>query len=283
MKYGLPFPAGTIGSNPADIKNWAQAAENLGYAHLTAFEHIVSVPPSTGERTHRAGHHELLTLYAFLAGVTERIGLLTAVIVLPLRQTVLVAKQAAEVDILSNGRLRLGVSVGRVKREYNATGAHFHTRGKKFEEQIDLMRKLWTEPWVSSDSRFHTHSEIGIVPPPVQQPIPIWIGGASDPVLNRIGRIGDGWLSTKLDGSVDAYNRIQQAASNAGRDPSAVQMEGRLEVAGKSPEEWLEDTNDWAEAGATLLTIRGDGDVLGDLDLAQRVKETLQSAKLWKQ
>jgi probable F420-dependent oxidoreductase len=281
MKYGLQFPAGTIGSNPTAIKEWARAAESLGYAHLTTFEHIVSVPPGTGERTHRAEHHELLTLYAFLAGVTDRIGLLTAVLVLPLRQAVVVAKQAAEIDTLSNGRLRLGVSVGRVEREYDATATDYHTRGKKFEEQIDLMRKLWTQEWVSYDGRFHKHGEIGIVPPPVQQPIPIWMGGASAPVLNRIGRIGDGWLSTKLDGAADAFQRIRQAAFDAGRDPNDIQMEGRLEVAGKTPEEWLEGVHDWSQAGATLLTIRGDGNVPGDLDLAQRVKETLQQANLW--
>jgi probable F420-dependent oxidoreductase len=281
MKYGLRFPAGTIGSNPAAIKEWARSAESLGYAHLTTFEHIVSVPSGTGEHTHHAEHHELLTLYAFLAGVTERIGLLTAVLVLPLRQAVVVAKQAAEIDTLSNGRLRLGVSVGRVEREYDATATDYHTRGKKFEEQIDLMRKLWTKEWVSYHGVFHKHGEIGIVPHPVQQPIPIWLGGASDPVLNRIGRIGDGWLSTKLDGASESFKRIRQAASDAGRDPNTVQMEGRLEVAGKTPEEWIEGVNDWAEAGATLLTIRGDGDVSGDLDLAFCVKETLQAAKLW--
>jgi probable F420-dependent oxidoreductase len=281
MRYGLQFPAGTIGPDPTAIKEWAQTAESLGYAHLTTFEHIVSVPPGTGERTHRADNHELLTLYAFLAGVTERIGLLTAVVVLPLRQAVLFAKQAAEVDNFSQGRLRLGLSVGRVEREYDATNTDYHTRGKRFEEQIELMRRLWTEEYVSSDARFHKHGEIGIAPPPVQRPIPIWLGGASEPVLNRIGRMADGWLSTKLDGAADAFQRIQQAASDAGRDPATIQMEGRLEVAGKSPEEWLEGVHDWTQAGATLLTIRGDGDVPHDLELAHQVKQTLTSANLW--
>ena len=275
MQYGLQFPAGTIGSDPSAIKEWAQTAEALGYAHLTTFEHIISVPPDTGERTHRTEHHELLTLYAFLAGVTERIGLLTAVVVLPLRQAVVVAKQAAEIDILSKGRLRLGVSVGRVQREYDATATNYHTRGRKFEEQIDLMRKLWTEQWVSYDGHFHQHEEIGILPPPVQRPIPVWLGGASEPVLNRIGRIGDGWLSTKLDGAAQAAEKIYVAASAAGRDPSEIAIEGRLEVAGKTPDQWVAGLKAWQDAGATYLTVRGDGNVSGDIDLAKRFAEEI--------
>lgn len=275
MKIGLQFPAGTIGRDPVAIKEFAQAAEQLGYAHLTTFEHIINIPPAAAEREHHAEYHELLTFYAFLAGVTNKIGLLTAVLVLPLRQAVVVAKQAAEVDNLSNGRLRLGVSVGRVEREYDATGTDFHTRGKRFEEQIDLMRKLWTEEYVSYDGRWHQVGEIGIVPPPIQRPIPIWLGGASDPVLNRIGRIGDGWLSTKLDGAAAAAEKIYEAASAAGRDPSEIAIEGRLEVAGKNPDEWASGMKAWADAGATYLTIRGDGNVAGDIDLARRFAEEI--------
>jgi len=275
MKIGLQFPAGTIGRDSVAIKEFAQAAEQLGYAHLTTFEHIVSIPPGDGERTHHPEHHELLTLYAFLAGVTDKIGLLTAVLVLPLRQAVLVAKQAAEVDNLSNGRLRLGVSVGRVEREYDATGTDYHTRGKRFEEQIDLMRKLWTEDYVSYDGRWHQFDAIGIVPPPVQRPIPVWLGGASDPVLNRIGRIGDGWLSTKLDGAAQAAEKIYVAASAAGRDPSEIAIEGRLEVAGKTPDQWAAGLKAWQDAGATYLTVRGDGNVSGDIDLAKRFAEEI--------
>jgi probable F420-dependent oxidoreductase len=273
LKIGLQFPAGTIGRDPVAIKEFAQAAEQLGYAHLTTFEHIVSIPPDDGERTHHPEHHELLTFYAFLAGVTDKIGLLTAVLVLPLRQAVVVAKQAAEVDNLSNGRLRLGVSVGRVEREYDATGTDYHTRGKRFEEQIDLMRRLWTEDYVSFDGRWHQFEAVGIVPPPVQRPIPVWLGGASEPVLERVGRIGDGWLSTKLDGTTHAAEKIYESASAAGRDPSEITIEGRLEVAGKTPDDWAAGVQAWADAGATYLTVRGDGNVAGDLNLARRFVE----------
>ena len=177
MEYGLQFPAGTIGRDGAAIRDWARTAEGLGYSHLTTYEHFVSVKPGASDREHRAEHHELLTLYSFIAGVTERIGLLTAVVVLPMRQTALVAKQAAEVDGLSGGRLRLGVSVGRTEREYEAAGMDYHTRGKRFEEQVELLRRLWTEEFVTFEGRWDKVNEIGISPLPVQRPIPIWTGG----------------------------------------------------------------------------------------------------------
>ena len=270
MRIGLQYPAATVGGDPVAMREFAQAAEELGYAHLTVFEHIVGVRPASGEREHHAEYHELLTMLAFLAGATSTIGLLTAVLVLPLRQAVVVAKQAAEVDVVSGGRLRLGVGVGRTPREYEATGTDYHNRGKRIEEQIALMRKLWAEQWVTFHGEWHEANEIGLTIPPVQRPIPVWMGGGSDRALERIGRMSEGWLSTKLDATAAGVAKIRASAAAAGRDPASVGLEGRLEIQNTTPDEWAAGVEAWAELGATHLTIRGDGTPAEQIELARR-------------
>ena len=183
MKLGVVFPQTEIGSDPAGVREYAQAAEAMGYNHVIAFDHVLganaeSRPGWSGAYRHTDSFHEPFVLYGFLAGVTNDIELVTAVIILPQRQTALVAKQAAAVDVLSNGRLRLGVGIGWNAVEYEALGENFGDRGRRSEEQIELMRRLWTEDLITYEGRWHKITDAGLNPLPVQQPIPVWFGGA---------------------------------------------------------------------------------------------------------
>ena len=199
MEIGAVFPQTEIGSDPGAIKEYAQAAESLGYDHIIAFDHVLganaaSRPNWSGAYRHTDSFHEPFVLFGFLAGVTERIGLVTSVIILAQRQTVLVAKQAAAVDVLSGGRLRLGIGIGWNAVEFEALGENFHDRGRRSEEQVDLLRKLWTSDLVTFEGRWHTVTDAGLNPLPIQRPIPIWFGGRAEQLLRRVARLGDGWF-----------------------------------------------------------------------------------------
>ena len=195
MQIGVTFPQTEIGADPAVIRDYAQTAEGLGYSHLVAFDHVLGADP-----THRQGwrgytqrdmFHEPFVLFGYLAALTH-LELVPAVIILPQRQTALVAKQAAEVDILTGGKLRLGVGVGWNPVEYEALGLDFHTRGRVVEEQIEVMRLLWSQEIVSYKGRYHTITEAGLNPLPARRSIPIWLGGEADTLLRRVARLGDG-------------------------------------------------------------------------------------------
>ncbi len=225
MQIGVNFPQHEIGTDPGAIRAFAQAVEGLGYAHLTAIDHVLGVhlPSHPGYEpiknvTPRYSLdypvHELFALFGFLAGVTEKIELFTAILILPQRQTALVAKQAAEVDILSGGRLRLGVAVGHTDVEYAGLGMSFHDRGARIEEQIQLMRMLWKQEVVTFTGSFDTLDGVGINPLPVQRPIPIWMGGWSEAVLRRAARLADGLMTPRRIDDMRRYVR------EAGRDPS---------------------------------------------------------------
>ena len=195
MRTGVVFPQTEIGSDPVLVRDFAQAAEGLGYAHLLVFDHVLGAglehrPGWSGAYAADDPFHEPFVLFGYLAGLTQRIELVTGVLVLPQRQTALVAKQAAEVDVLSQGRLRLGVGVGWNDVEYEALGEDFHDRGRRIEEQVSLLRALWTEPVVDFAGRWHRVPEAGINPLPVQRPIPVWFGGQAEPVLRRVGAVG---------------------------------------------------------------------------------------------
>jgi probable F420-dependent oxidoreductase len=276
MKIGLQFPASTVGGDPIAMRDFAQAAEGLGYTHLTFFEHILGTEPGSAEREHRAQYHELMVMLGYIAGVTRTIGLLTAVLVLPQRQAAVVAKQAAEVDIVSGGRLRLGVGVGSNAVEYQATGADFHTRGRRIEEQVALMRALWTNEWVTFNGRWHEIDHMGLTVPPVQRPIPVWMGGRSERTIERMGRMADGWLATSTNGVEGRIEAIHNAARAAGRDPSDIGIEGRMEIGGRTPREWMEDVRVWERLGATHLTVRGAGGPTQEIADARTFMEHLQ-------
>ncbi len=262
MRIGLVFPQTEIGTDPSVIREYAQAAEELGYTHILTYEHVVGVDLAQypGWRgPYHAGHqfHEPFVLFGYLAAVTQRLELVTGVVILPQRQTVLVAKQAAEVDVLSGGRLRLGVGVGWNEAEYIALGMDFHTRGRREEEQIEVLRLLWTQPIVRYEGRWHRLPAVGLNPLPVQRPIPIWLGGMSEPARRRAARVADGWMpqwrpTPELRAMVDELREWVRAN---GRDPAAFGIEGRLTLAQVPRAEWLRDVEAWRELGATHLCI----------------------------
>src|SRR6266852_2190844 len=197
MQVGVTFPQTEIGADPVVIRDSAQAVEVLGYNHLVVFDHVLGADPTNRPGwkgyTYRDMFHEPFVLFGYIAALTH-LELVPAVIILPQRQTSLVAKQAAEVDILTGGKLRLGVGVGWNPVEYEALGMDFHTRGRMIEEQIEVMRLLWSQEIVSYKGQFHTITEVGLNPLPVRRSIPVWLGGRADVLLRRVARIGDGWL-----------------------------------------------------------------------------------------
>ena len=263
MRLGVIFPQTEIGADPAAVRDFAQAAESLGYEHLVVFDHVLGADAGrredwTGPYNHTHMFHEPFVMFGYLAGLTKTIEFTTGVLILGQRQTALAAKQAAEVDVLTGGRLRLGIGVGWNPVEYEALGEDFHIRGRRCAEQIELMRALWTQEVVSFQGRYHQVIDAGINPLPVQRPIPIWIGGSADAVVRRIGRIGDGWFPMfppDQDG-LERIGRMREYAKQAGRDPLSIGIEGRLRLAELGgPDDWRKSAEAWAEAGATHVSF----------------------------
>ncbi|HLZ72315.1 MAG TPA: LLM class F420-dependent oxidoreductase [Dehalococcoidia bacterium] len=262
MKLGVVFPQTEIGNDPAAIRDYAQAAEGAGYNHLLVFDHVVGADPAQyspwrGPYTFQSAFHEPFVLFGYLAGQTRRLELVTGILIAPQRQTALIAKQAAAVDVLSGGRLRLGVGVGWNAVEFEALGQDFHTRGRRMAEQIGLLRALWTKPVVDFDGRWDRVRAAGINPLPVQQPIPIWMGGMSEPVLKRIARLADGWFPQFQPGDEARaiLDRLHGYLREAGRPISAVGIEGRLSTSQVPQERWSEAARAWREIGATHLSF----------------------------
>ena len=266
MQIGMVFPQAGIGPDPGAVKAIAQTAESLGYSHLLAYDHVLGAsvrkrPDFRGPYTSDSLFHEVFVLFGFLAAVTERLELVSGVIILPQRQTALVAKQAAEVDVLSGGRLRLGVGVGWNEVEYTGLNENFRNRGRRCEEQIAVMRALWTEEVIDYEGRWHRIPDAGINPLPVQRPIPIWIGGYVAATMDRIGRIGDGWFPQSQDGEFPGatvevdLERIARAARAAGRDPAAIGMEARIRLDRIPRDTWGAVTEAWRALGATHLSV----------------------------
>lgn len=260
MQIGVTFPQTEIGADPLFIRDYAQAAEGLGYSHLVAFDHVLGADPAnrSGWRgyTQRDMFHEPFVLFGYLAALTH-LELVPAVIILPQRQTALVAKQAAEVDILTGGKLRLGVGVGWNPVEYEALGMDFHTRGRVVEEQIEVMRLLWSQEVVSYKGRYHTITEAGLNPLPVRRSIPVWLGGSSDILLRRIARLGDGWFPQGYPDEQmgETLARLRNYTREAGRDPAALGIEARLTIRDSSLDEWVRQTEAWQKLGATHISI----------------------------
>lgn len=261
MQLGVVFPQTEIGADPGPVREYALAAEAAGYEHLLVYDHVLGADPDrpggfTGPYNHETLFHEPMVLFGYLAGITERLELVTGILILPQRQTALVAKQAAEIDVLSGGRLRLGVGVGWNAVEYEALGENFRNRGRRVEEQIALLRALWAEPTVSFEGRHHSVVRAGIKPLPTKRAIPIWMGGMSDPVVERVGRLSDGWFPqyrqpSELPAGIE---RVHAAAEEAGRAPSDVGIEARVNLGGDVGEATAL-ANEWIEAGATHLSV----------------------------
>ena len=265
MRIGLSFPTTEL-RDPAAVREFAQGAEQLGFTHMTALEHVLGTRHGPRGENHvytpENPIHEPLVLFGYLAGLTETIELVTSVLVVPQRQAVLVARQAAEVDVLSGGRLRLGIGVGSNVVEFGGLSADFHDRGARVEEQVDLMRALWTQEEVTYHGRWHDIERSGITILPVQRPIPLWMGGGhTDRVLRRIGRMADGWMASGPAGAEEQLATIHEAADAAGRDPADVGIQGRMSLAAGGPEQWLEAARRWQDLGATHLAVntRGSG------------------------
>ena len=227
MRLGVVFPQTEISSDPAVIRDYAQAAEGAGYDHVLAFDHVLG---GTLERFDKLGRrppytdqspfHEIFVLFGYLAACTRRLELVSGIVILPQRQTALVAKQAAAVDVLTGGRLRLGVGIGWNHVEYEALNEDFHTRGRRVSEQIAVMRKLWTEPVVTFDGSYHHLDRAGINPLPVQRPIPVWMGGMAEPVLKRVAEISDGWFPQFQPGDEASHTLDRVRAHEGCRSPA---------------------------------------------------------------
>jgi probable F420-dependent oxidoreductase len=262
MRLGVVFPQTEIGADPAAVREYAQAAEEMGYDHLVAFDHVVganaaSRPGWRGAYQHTDSFYEPFVLFGYLASITQRLELVTAIIILPQRQTTLVAKQAATLDVLSGGRLRLGIGIGWNEVEFEALGMNFHNRGRRSEEQVEVLRALWTQELVTYEGRWHKITDAGLNPLPVQRPIPIWFGGRDDRVLERIGRLGDGWfpLGRPDESGKAMVEKMRDYARKAGRDPSSIGIESWISIGNRPPEEWVKDARAWKSLGATYLSV----------------------------
>ncbi|MBO0777460.1 MAG: LLM class F420-dependent oxidoreductase [Ktedonobacteraceae bacterium] len=260
MQIGVTFPQTEIGTDPLAIRDYAQAAEGLSYSFLVAFDHVLGADPANRPGwqgyTHRQMFHEPFVLFGYLAALT-RLEMVPAVIILPQRQTALVAKQAAEVDVLTGGKLRLGVGVGWNPVEYEALDMDFHTRGRRVEEQIEVMRLLWSREIVSYQGKYHKITEAGLNPLPVRRSIPVWLGGSSEVLLRRVARIGDGWFPQgRPDEQMrDTLERLRGYIREAGRDPGDVGIEARVSANQGDLDELVRLTNAWRDLGATHLSI----------------------------
>ncbi|MAU11711.1 MAG: LLM class F420-dependent oxidoreductase [Anaerolineaceae bacterium] len=263
MKMGAIFPHFEFGTDADAVRDFAQTAEGLGYNHIGADDHVIGPNPDrpggwTGWVTYETAFYEPMTLFSFMAAVTTTLSFNTWILLLPQRQTVLVAKQAATLDILSKGRLRLGLGVGWNEIEYIALNADFHTRGKRVEEQVALLRQLWTQELVDFKSEWHHIPDAGINPLPVQRPIPLWFGGQSEPAIRRAARIGDGWmpLFTEPEEAKPSIDLLDRCLDEAGRSRADFGLEARIPYGSGDPEVWQRLLEDWQRVGATHAVLQ---------------------------
>jgi probable F420-dependent oxidoreductase len=261
MRIGVVFPQTELGGDPRAVRAFATAASELGYAHIAVFDHVVGADPAvhrgwSGPYDVHTTFHEPFVLFGYLAALTS-LELVTSIVILPQRQTVLVAKQAAEIDLLTQGRFRLGVGLGWNEVEYEALGQNFSDRGVRLTEQVALLRRLWTETSVTVAGEREHVTGAGIAPLPVQRPVPVWIGARADVALRRAGRIADGWFPMEQPGPALARSTaiVHAAAEQAGREPRTLGMEGRINFGSESSSSADRQIAAWREAGATHLSI----------------------------
>jgi probable F420-dependent oxidoreductase len=282
MKIGVVFPQTEIGSDPDMIAKFAVTAESCGYDHLLAYDHVLganteSRPDWQGPYTTESMFQEPLVLFAYLAGLTTTIELVTGVIILPQRQTSLVAKQAACVDVISKGRLRLGVGTGWNPVEYEALGADFSNRGIRSEEQIHLMRQLWKEDAISFEGKWHTVTDAGLNPLPVKKNIPIWLGGMAPQVIDRVARLADGWFPFATKALGGQIQQMYERAKIAGRDPLSIGIE--CIMPSNTTIDEIKALEDLGVNQIALVTMnRGLADPESHIDAIKQSRETLASA-----
>jgi probable F420-dependent oxidoreductase len=262
MNIGVVFPQTEFGNDPVAIRDYAQTAEDLGFTHILAYDHVLGANPNRpggwqGPYTHKTPFHEPFILFSYLAGLTSHLKFVTGIIILPQRQVALVAKQAATLDVLSGGRLRLGVGLGWNKVEYEALGEDFHNRGQRIEEQVDLLRRLWMEPLVTYSGKWNTIPDAGINPLPIQRPIPIWFGGQADSALRRMARLADGWLinSRTPEDAQPALDRLKTYLDEAGRNWEGFGLEPRLHHGDGNLDALTRTLQKWQDLGANYISV----------------------------
>ncbi len=285
MKLGVVFPQTEIGTDPEAVARFATTAEAAGYDHIIVFDHVLgantaSRPGWQGPYTSESLFHEPFVLYGYLAGLTTTLEFVTAVIILPQRQTALVAKQAASLDVLSRGRLRLGIGTGWNDVEYEALGENFHDRGVRSEEQIDLMRKLWAEETIDYDGRWHKITDAGLNPLPVRRSIPVWLGGMAPAVIERVGRIADGWFPFFNPDLAPQLEAMREAARAAGRNPADIGVEC-MQPMGDAGAKELDRLKSLADMGVTHTAVitmnQGLADPVAHVDAISRYWDQVAS------
>ncbi len=263
MKLCVAIPLVDIGGEPETIRDFAQAAEEIGYDGLALADHVLGVNianrPDWGVRATSATlYHDPFLLFGFLSSVTGIADFSTQVLILPQRQTVLVAKQAACLDVLSRGRFRLGIGVGWNPVEFTGLNETFGNRGRRSEEQVAVMRALWAEPHVTFEGKWHHIDDSGINPLPTRRKVPLWYGGHAEVVLRRIAQWGDGWMIAAHppgDKAASEIARLRGFAQAAGRDPAAIGIDVRVAMGTGAEAEWREEARFWKERGVTHLTL----------------------------
>jgi probable F420-dependent oxidoreductase len=261
MQLGTLLPLGDIGGDPQVAREYAQAAEAIGYDFLEAPDHVLGANPATSPEPERTGaglYHDPFVLFGYLAGCTSRLGFSTGVLILPQRQTALVAKQAACLDALCGGRFRLGIGVGWNETEYVGLNENFHNRGRRSEEQVQVMQALWAEPHVVFKGRWHTIDDAGINPRPKSGKVPVWYGGHHERTLERIAKWGDGWMPNAYpadQSALDVFARLRSLTEAAGRDPSHIGIEVWVAMGSGSEADWAKEARFWKGAGASHLCL----------------------------
>jgi probable F420-dependent oxidoreductase len=262
MRIGVVFPQTEMPADPLAIRDYAQAAEALGYTHILAYDHVLGANPERsggwhGPYTYQDSFFEPFVLFSYLAGITESVELVSGVFILPQRETALFAKQAATLDVLCHGRLRLGIGTGWNVVEYEALNQDFHTRGRRQEEQVTLLRLLWTEDLVTFEGEWHSIPDAGLNPLPRQRPIPIWFGGHADAVLQRVAKVGDGWLPNyrSAAGAAPSLDLLDRYLAENGRSRADLGLEPRISWHTGDLEKLMRQKEEWQSAGATHLSL----------------------------
>ncbi len=273
MKIGVVFPQTEIGPDAGGVRAYTQAVEQMGYTHVLAYDHVIGAnlanrPDWKGPYSLETAFHEPFVLFSFMAGMTKTLEFATGIVILPQRQTVLVAKQAAALDVLSDGRFRMGIGIGWNEVEYESLGMEFTDRGARSEEQIALMRALWTKESVNFEGQWHTVPDAGINPMPIQQPIPIWLGGGADIVVKRIARIADGWMPMWQpdEAGLKELDKLYVYAKEAGRVGSDIGINGRVTADLASEDSWSDAVKSWSGIKADYIDINTMGQGLSGAD-----------------
>jgi probable F420-dependent oxidoreductase len=262
MRIGAVYPQTEFGNDPAAIREYAQTVEALGYTHVLAYDHVLGANPNrpggwTGPYTHETPFQEPFVLFGFMAAVTKTLEFATGIIILPQRQTALVAKQMASLDVLCGGRLRFGIGIGWNEVEYTALNEDFHTRGKRLEEQLEVLNLLWTKPLVNFKGKWHTIPDAGLNPMPVQQPIPTWFGGHAEGMLRRCAKWGAGWMPNfrTAEQAAPALATLEEYLKAEGRSRDGFGLEPRVGYGKGDEDGWRTLIDEWKGVGATHLTV----------------------------